>query len=548
MDFFAILKFIFICIEVVLLFNLMIVVHELGHFLAARWRGLVVEKFAIWFGKPIWSKTINGVEYRLGSIPAGGFVAIPQLAPMEALEGKTETDRNQLPPVKPIDKIIVAAAGPAFSLGLAFFFAVLVWIVGKPTSEAEKNTVIGYVAEDGPAAKAGLHPGDEILSVNGVPVTQFAPSGNGRGSIVWNVVRSEGEQIPITYQRDGKTESVEVTPVVPQREGWGRKNLRSIGISPAMTPRIATVAPGSPEAAAGFEAKDFILTAQGQKLYSMDQLGDVLENSGGKPVPVTIERNGSILEKEMPPLLLRINEVQKDSPAAAAGLRKGDVITAVNGTPVSSRMALANIVRESKGAPIQLTIEGQAKTVTMTPQIPSGEENYRIGIVWDFGGIKWDMDGRPMPPTHPNPVQQITSSVTTMWDTITAVAFSHSGIGLQHLSGPVGIMNLYYRLFEREQGWMLALWFSVVLNVNLAIMNLLPIPVLDGGHITLAIVEAIRRRPINVKVLEVVQTSCALLIIGFMLYVTFYDTLDLPWARGGGKFRPAAAQTASPSP
>src|SRR3954470_3629904 len=97
-----ILRVIFICLEVVLLFNLLIVVHELGHFLAARWRGLVVEKFAVWFGKPIWSKTINGVEYRLGSIPFGGFVAIPQLAPMETLEGKVEHDRSELPPVKPI--------------------------------------------------------------------------------------------------------------------------------------------------------------------------------------------------------------------------------------------------------------------------------------------------------------------------------------------------------------------------------------------------------------------------------------------------------------
>ena len=74
--------------EVVLLFNLLIIVHELGHFLAARWRGLKVEKFAIWFGKPLWKKKIDGVEYILGSIPAGGYVALPQMAPMETIEGK----------------------------------------------------------------------------------------------------------------------------------------------------------------------------------------------------------------------------------------------------------------------------------------------------------------------------------------------------------------------------------------------------------------------------------------------------------------------------
>ena len=133
-----ILKFVFIALEVIVMFNLMILVHELGHFLAARWRGLVVEKFAIWFGKPLWKKTINGVEYRLGSIPAGGFVAIPQLAPMEVMEGEVQTDRSQLPPVKPIDKIIVAAAGPLFSFLLAVVLATIVWLVGRPIGEAEK--------------------------------------------------------------------------------------------------------------------------------------------------------------------------------------------------------------------------------------------------------------------------------------------------------------------------------------------------------------------------------------------------------------------------
>ena len=118
-SFFAILKFIVIILEVILIFNLMIIVHELGHFLAARWRGLVIEKFGIWFGKPLWKKTINGVEYSLGSIPAGGFVALPQLAPMEVMEGKGETPREQLPPISPLDKIIVAFAGPLFSFLLA---------------------------------------------------------------------------------------------------------------------------------------------------------------------------------------------------------------------------------------------------------------------------------------------------------------------------------------------------------------------------------------------------------------------------------------------
>ena len=93
---------------VVALFNVIIFVHELGHFLAAKWRGLRVDRFQIWFGKPIWKKEINGVQYGLGWIPAGGFVALPQMAPMEAVEGKNrepgepEEKEKPLPPVKPI--------------------------------------------------------------------------------------------------------------------------------------------------------------------------------------------------------------------------------------------------------------------------------------------------------------------------------------------------------------------------------------------------------------------------------------------------------------
>src|SRR5215472_17103575 len=120
------LKVILIILEVLLLFNLLIAVHELGHFLAAKWRGLKIDRFAIWFGKPIWKKKIGGVEYALGTIPAGGYVALPQMATMEVIEGKGDTPADKLAPISALDKIIVAVAGPLFSFLLAFAFAVIV--------------------------------------------------------------------------------------------------------------------------------------------------------------------------------------------------------------------------------------------------------------------------------------------------------------------------------------------------------------------------------------------------------------------------------------
>src|ERR1051326_5954615 len=193
-----IFKFVTIFFEVLLLFNLLIFVHELGHFLAARWRGLKIERFAIWFGKPIWKTKINGVEYALGTIPAGGYVSLPQMATMETIEGKAESSSQPLPPISALDKIIVAFAGPLFSFLLALAFAVVVMVVGRPVSEAEMTTTIGYIEKDGPADKAGLRVGDQILEVDGQPVSKFQGMGD---SVMWRIVRSEGTTVPVKVAR-----------------------------------------------------------------------------------------------------------------------------------------------------------------------------------------------------------------------------------------------------------------------------------------------------------------------------------------------------------
>src|SRR5256714_4518412 len=186
-------RVILVILEVLIIFNLLIVVHEVGHFLAARWRGLYIEKFGVWFGKPLWKKKINGVQDSLGSLPFGGFVALPQLAPMDIIEGKADVDREQLPPISALDKIIVAVAGPFFSFLLAFAFAAMVWLGGYPVSEADATTVIGYIMPDSPAAKAGLKPADKILEVDGKRVVRFLGMND---SVSWAVLRSAGETVP----------------------------------------------------------------------------------------------------------------------------------------------------------------------------------------------------------------------------------------------------------------------------------------------------------------------------------------------------------------
>jgi regulator of sigma E protease len=130
---------------------------------------------------------------------------------------------------------------------------------------------------------------------------------------------------------------------------------------------------------------------------------------------------------------------------------------------------------------------------------------------------------------HPNPLEQIQSSIGQIFATIGAV-FAHKGeIGVQQLGGPVMIARVYYNLFQDEDGWRRVLWFSVILNVNLALINMLPMPVLDGGHITLSLIEVIRRRPVKTRILNYVQNSFMMLLILFMVYIMFFDTGD--WIR-----------------
>lgn len=441
-------KFILICAEVLLLFNLLIFVHELGHFLAAKWRGLYVEEFALWFGKPLWRKKIGGVWYALNSVPAGGYVKLPQMADMSSIEGASDS----LPPealrkIRPIDKIIVAFAGPLFSFLLAFAMATAVWIVGKPESNADLP-IIGLVSPGSPADEAGLKPGDRVISVDGKNVSHFA---SGTDSILWAVIRSEGETIPFVVERDGKElQPIRSKWVREQTEGW-RPALRKVGIGPYYPATVGLVTRRTPGADAGLQIGDTVISAAGQPVKNQFDLGDILEKNFGQTIPLVVTRG-------------------------------------------------------SEQVSLNLSV----------PPKPANE-NIPVQLGVDFGKITMK---------HPGPWRQVSDAATTIFRMVGALASPGSDVRAAHFSGPVGILKLYYRVFEAPDGWRLALALSVLINVNLAMLNLLPFPVLDGGHITLALVEAVRRKPMNMRVLEIMQTACAVLLIGFMLFVTVFDLGD----------------------
>ena len=470
----SVLRVIILIIEVLFVFNLMILVHEWGHFLAARWRGLKVEAFYIWFGKPLWKKTINGVEYGLGSIPAGGFVKLPQMAPMDAIEGGSSSD-EPLPPITPMDKIIVAFAGPLFSFMLACTFALLVSVLGKPQTESFVTTTIGYVAKDSPADKAGLKVGDNIKRIDGEPIRRFEGFVD---SVRWGIVSSEGKNIEFEVERAGQklpviAVSSEWPDLKEEKQAWWesifkRPSLREVGITGKETPMVGKVQPDSPAADAGLQANDELLKVDGQTLFTRIQLGDYLENKAGQLITLTVRRDG----KEIP--------------------------------------------------------------ISLTPRIP---DKHPADFTRPMAGIVWHATGERKL-AYPGVTEQISDATRSMVSMISKLVWSNSDISPAHMSGPVGIGRVYYNLLQDPAALLQILWFSVILNVNLAIMNMLPFPVLDGGHITMAIAEAIRRRPIQSRVLEWVQTACALTLFGFLIFVTLKDTGDI-FMGGSKKGNPA---------
>jgi regulator of sigma E protease len=457
----SVLQVILLIFAVVMSFNLIIFVHELGHFLAAKWRGLKIERFQIWFGAPIWKKNIGGVQYGLGWIPAGGFVALPQMAPMEALEGGNKADKP-LPAITPLDKIIVAFAGPLFSILLALVAGVAVWAVGKP-KDFIPTQIVGSLVKDGPAEKAGMLAGDKIIQINGKTVNGFAGS---LDSITESIVLSKGKQIEFTVERAGSPGPIKLTSEFIQEETkwFQRGGLRQVGYVPQ---------------------------------YESIILG-----------------------------VTKVAKSSKPSPAMKAGFKDEDVLVSMNGQTFKEADACVDFVKSHSSSPITFEILRDKKPMsfTVTPalgMIASTEEK-RPMLGLGFHGEPYREDAI----VHPNPFQQVADSLRMMWTTITSVIAPDSSIGIGHLSGPVGIANLQYQLLQMEDGWRRILGFMVLFNVNLAVLNMMPFPVLDGGHILLAILEKIFGRPVKAKPLEILQTACALGLMSLMLYVTSKDIGD----------------------
>jgi regulator of sigma E protease len=429
---------------VVFFFGLTIFIHEFGHFIVAKKRGLKVERFSIGFGPPIWKWTRNGIEYRISWLPFGGYVMLPQMAPMEAVEGKSKTKTEEIPPASPATKVLVSLAGPALNLALAFVLATMVYFFGLPTPV--NPNIVGWVEPGSREEQLGIREGDRVVQINDEKVHNW-------DEIKTAVALSEGNSVRAVIQRGTeRQEHLLETEVLP---GMGFKVIN---------------------------------------LFSQ-----------GRPFA---------------------RRVRPGSPAERAGLRAGDKFLAVENAAVSTQRELREMVGKRANLPtrVKLMRSGKIRVITVVPELDPRENAGRMGVELDD-----EVDFEIIHP-GPTPWAQFDDALTQMGRSLNAMLhYRQTKIGIDSMNGPIGISIGWWSQIVRG-GVLRGLWFAVIINIALAVFNLLPLPVLDGGHILFSAIESAIRRPLNPRFVHVSQTAFAALLISFMLYVSFNDLRRfIPW-------------------
>ena len=547
-----ILNILYVFGVVLLLFGAAIFVHEFGHFWVALKRGLVVEEFAIGFGPIIWSKEKDGILYTIRCIPAGGFVKLPQMITSEAIEGKADDkerdgedegekeDNNEplpepLPQVSPLSKILVAFAGPLMNVVFAIVIAVFLWIVGLP--QQVNDPVVGYVGKSSEEYALGVRPGDVFQSING-------KKGESWQDIIYGVLDSTGPTVKTVLLQGNR----EVTVNLPANTWNG--GIRRIRLDNQDRLEIQTVREPSLLASAGFKADDLVLKVNGNRAYSQYHLIDLLMENVGEGKVITVQRNGNVKQLNFSTpkqtgvmvgavprpehgtwakLLSKLGNDLKPleaTPAMKADVQENDLIQAINGQRITSTRHLVDIIHANgdKKMELELIRGDETLTVSATPK----DNRLGIALMQDIGiifkpeAIKY-VEQRP----GPTPWAQVEDVLDKVAITFKALGRGkESGVGAKDLSGPIGIFGMLS--IQVNTDLRLALSFLVLLNINLAILNLLPVPVLDGGHILLSLIEWVRKKPVSVRLQEYATTVFAVLLLCFFLFITLADVKRVP--------------------
>jgi regulator of sigma E protease len=571
-------------VAVIPLLGILIVVHELGHFLVAKACGVRVLKFSIGFGSPIgfgkrrlrWER--GGTEYVVGWIPLGGFVRMlgepmpgdQEFAP-PVPEDATEDEYLESKPVW--QKLAVVFAGPAMNLLLPVVcFVGILWF-GFPRADA----VVGMVEAGSPAAIAGLQVGDRVTSIDG-DRTEF-----------WDDVvlpirdREAGGTLDIEIDRGGERLRMDV-PIASQktRDRFGAfVNVGWIGVGfNRLESRIGVPHADSPAALAGLRSGDLVVEVEGRAVEDWEALvsaqGDASAEvrargvefvtwrveraigekaaTSGAPLEVASKKTPSVemLDIEvlsisslqrlgLLPATILVSEVTPDRPAALAGLQKNDLILEVDGEPIGSFGTFVSLIQTSAGRELTITysragkvettrLRAREETVAGPYDIEGMEEKiYQIGLAPQ---ISWATGASTLQQIR-NPIESLPRAVAMTWEMTVGYLEGLSkvftgDVGADKLSGPIGIARIARKSLDR--GWLEYLWMMMLISINLGILNLLPIPILDGGQAVIYSIEGIKRSPLSMRSREI-ASSIGFAVLVLLMGRAFWNDLTPFWTR-----------------
>jgi regulator of sigma E protease len=547
----------------VLLLSILVFVHELGHFLVARACGVRVLKFSIGFGNPIgfgrwrlaWHR--NGTDYVVAWFPLGGFVKMLGENADEADDPAVVAYPGEsLPEKKTWQKLAIVFAGPVANLVLPVLVFVATLAIGMP----QPVTVVGRVEPGSPAAEAGVRPGDRIISIAGEPVAWW-------NDLETAIRARAGQTTSIAFDHEGvrTTASVAIARRTVSDEFGKPTSVGWAGIEYYRPAAMLGVASSeSPAHKAGLRSGDLVASVNGAAVESWDEFAAAYAAAPtGSPVQLTlkrgaegakppipgepppevpmVERNaavpalGSVDALGVVPATVLVATVTPGSAAERGGLQAGDLIVSVDGAPVGSFNSFAEIVRTSGGRALALAFarNGEIQSASIAPTLEdydSGlgvkEPRYLVGITAEVaslpGATEIDQERNPLV-SVPRAVA-MTAQMTRGF--LVGLSKLVTGeVSRKQLAGPIGIAKIAGHAYQR--GWENFLAILVFISINLGVLNLLPIPVLDGGQAVIYALEGVRRAPLSLRTRERMQ-QVGLTMLLLLIGLAFWNDLDIP--------------------
>jgi regulator of sigma E protease len=431
--------FLLTAVTMAIVLGVMILIHEWGHYAAAKYFKVRVEVFSIGFGKRLLGFRRGETDYRISAIPLGGYVKMSGENPMDE---RTE-DPGEFLNHPRWQRFVIAIAGPFMNIVLAVGLLTVVYMVHyEYPAFIDQPGVLAYVRTDSPAAQAGLQPGDRILRIGSVQNPTWEAIG-------LKVMLSPNDPLPLTIDRNGRILETSITP-----KPVSVSEVGSAGWSPAQSIMVADVEAGMPAAKAGIKEGDEIVAVDGKPVPVIEALIDTLQQTKDRIVNVEILRDGQTLTFPLQPVL-----------ADAEGKEKRYRV----GFESTPRMKVGKL--------------------SLVPAFQrSLEDNKRYSLVL---------------------LELIQKMV-------------QAKVSMRQVEGPIGIGSAIGHAVT-EKGWTPLLGLTAGISLNLGIFNLLPIPILDGGVILLLLIESLMRRDISLQIKERIYQAAFVFLVLFAVTVIYND-------------------------